>query len=90
MRIFRIGNTTNRDIMTCTDRAQEKNGWIPLTSEEKEEVRRRFGSDKNCFECSYGRDDDGYFCYTHRSRSKSYPSIAKLPKDKVKSVGSTG
>lgn len=39
---------------------------------------------------SLGKDKDGYFCYTHRSRSKSYPTPEDIPKSKVDFVESTG
>ncbi len=39
---------------------------------------------------SLGRDKDGYFCYTHRARSKSYESPQQIPIKKVEFVESTG
>ena len=39
---------------------------------------------------SIGRDEDGFFCCTHRCRSKSYPSVDKIPKSKIKFIESTG
>jgi len=39
---------------------------------------------------SVGRDDDGYFACTHRSRSSSYPSPDRIPLSKIKWVRSTG
>ena len=36
------------------------------------------------------KDKDGYFCYTQRSRSKSYKTINSIPKSVIESVGSTG
>jgi len=39
---------------------------------------------------SVGRDKDGLFCCTHRCRSKSYPSVDKIPKSKIKFIESTG
>lgn len=61
---------------------------IPLTPKERDEVTDRFGPGPH--ECSFARDEDGYYCYTHRARSKSYPSISKIPKDKYEFIGSTG
>ena len=58
-----------------------------LTPSEREEVKSKFGKD---LECSFKKDEDGYYCYTHRARSKSYPSISKIPKSKVEYIGSTG
>ena len=42
------------------------------------------------FECSLGKDKDGYFCYTHRARSKSYPTPQQIPKTKIEFIESTG
>lgn len=36
------------------------------------------------------KDKDGYFCYTHRSRSKSYKTIGAIPKSIIEFVESTG
>lgn len=66
---------------------KKKKDKIPLNAKERKEVRTHFGDD---LECSFAKDKDGYYCYTHRARSKSYPSIAKIPKSKVEFIGSTG
>ena len=58
-----------------------------LTPEEREQVKARFGEK---LECSFAKDDGGYYCYTHRARSKSYKSISEIPQSKVDFVGSTG
>jgi hypothetical protein len=68
-------------------KAKKNKGQQPLTSDERQEVKDKFGND---LECSFAKDDDGYYCYTHRARSDSYPSISKIPKSKVKFIGSTG
>ena len=39
---------------------------------------------------SLGKDDDGYFVYTHRCRSDSYESPEKIPKSKIRFIESTG
>ena len=38
---------------------------------------------------SIGKDSSGYFCYTHRSRSKSYPEINKIPLKDIKLIEPT-
>ena len=59
---------------------------IPLTAKEREEVRERFGK----IQCSIFKNKDGeFYATTHRARSKAYPSISTLPKDKVKFISST-
>ena len=40
--------------------------------------------------CSVGKDDKGYFAYTHRARSKSYESKDKIPVKDLKFIDSTG
>lgn len=39
---------------------------------------------------SIGADKDGFFVFTHRARSKSYPELGDIPNDKIKFVESTG
>lgn len=56
-----------------------------LTSDELAEVRSRFGDT----ECSFAKDDDGYYCYTHRARSKSYATIDEIPQSRVDFISST-
>jgi len=56
-----------------------------LTPEERDAVKSRFED----IQCSFAKDKDGYYCYTHRARSKSYPSIADIPKSKVDFINST-
>ncbi len=58
----------------------------PLRDAEREAVRRRFGPAG----CSFARDKDGLYCYTHRARSKSYPTVDAIPRDVVEFIGSTG
>jgi len=60
--------------------AKKKKDKTPLTPEERKEVKKMWGESP---ECSFAKDEDGYYCYTHRARSKSYPSISKIPKSKV-------
>ena len=57
-----------------------------LTSSERSEVKKIFG---NSTKCSFAKDKNGYYCYTHRCRSKSYPSISDIPKKDVEFVRST-
>ena len=39
---------------------------------------------------SLGKDKNGFFVYTHRARSKSYPTPHKIPKSKIKFIETTG
>ena len=36
------------------------------------------------------KDKDGYFCYTHRCRSKSKKTIAEITKKEIEFIESTG
>jgi len=45
---------------------------------------------RKTFQCSIGKDEKGYFAYTHRARSKSYPSKDKIPVSVLNSISSTG
>ena len=40
--------------------------------------------------CSMGADKDGFFVYTHRARSKSFPSPLKITKTAIDRTESTG
>ena len=40
--------------------------------------------------CTLAKDKDGYFCYTHRARSKSYKTIKSIPKSVIEFIESTG
>jgi hypothetical protein len=64
-----------------------KENWKALTPEERKQVKEKFGND---LECSFAKDEDGYFCYTHRARSDSYESVDKIPKSKVEFIEGTG
>lgn len=57
-----------------------------ITSSERAECMKRFGYSKKC---SFAKDDKGYYAYTHRCRSKSYPTIADIPHKDVEFVRST-
>lgn len=39
---------------------------------------------------SVGEDKKGFYVYTHRCRSKSYPSTDKIPDSVIKWIESTG
>ena len=39
---------------------------------------------------SLSKDAKGYFCYTHRARSKSYSSAGAIPKSIIEFIESTG
>lgn len=82
-----IENAFSDDNLTKNNVAYEKliNRYEPLTAKERSELKKRFPS----AECSFAKDKKGYYCYTHRTRSKSYPTIDSIPKKDVDFVSST-
>ena len=66
---------------------QSKKDKEYLSSEEREEVANLFGEN---LECSFAKDKDGYYCTTHRARSKSYKQLKDIPKSVVDEIGETG
>ena len=60
-----------------------------LTPDERQQLEERFNKKMSEFQCSFAKDKDGYYAYTHRCRSDSYPSVVKIPKDRVEFVEST-
>jgi hypothetical protein len=56
-----------------------------LSFKEKEEIEQRFTD----VQCSFAKDENGFYCYTHRARSKSYPTISDIPKSDVNFINST-
>lgn len=54
------------------------------------ELKHGLTRDGKRYGVSIAKDKDGYFCYTHRARSKSYPSIKDIPKSALKFIDSTG
>lgn len=55
-----------------------------------ENVEKSPRNKKLADECSIGKDEDGYFAYTHRARTKSYPKQDDIPKTRIKFINSTG
>jgi len=79
--------------------AVKEGKWRKLVEVEKRLVRKRFGTPLKCsFAFDQGKyrkkkrqeNNPGYFCYTHRARSKGYPSIDKIPINTYKFIQSTG
>lgn len=62
---------------------------VKLTSQESKDATRLFGSFK-ARGFSVSKDKDGFFIWTHRSRSKSYKSLSRIPKSVQKFLESTG
>jgi hypothetical protein len=59
------------------------------TKKKFEPVSKTATKDGVKYGCSIGKDDDGYFAYTHRCRSKSYSNKDKIPKNVLKFIDST-
>lgn len=60
---------------------------MPLSTKEREMFKQKHGGH---IECSLGKDKNGFYVYTHRARSKSYPTPMAIPIKDVKFIGSTG
>jgi hypothetical protein len=60
------------------------------TKNKFEQVSKTITKNAKRYGCSIGKDDNGYFAYTHRARSKSYPSKADIPASVLKFIESTG
>jgi hypothetical protein len=56
-----------------------------VTHKERELAKDKYGN----VECSFGKTDEGYYCFTHRARSKFYDAIDKIPKKVVAFISST-
>jgi hypothetical protein len=54
-----------------------------------EQVSKTITRSGKKYGCSVGKDDKGYFVYTHRCRSKSYSTKADIPLKDIKFVDST-
>ena len=61
---------------------------VKLTSKESKEAIELFGTFKERG-FSVSKDKAGFFIYTHRSRSKSYKSLSRIPASAIKSMKST-
>ncbi len=66
-------------------RMQEWAKREPLSRKELGDVLARFGR----VGCTFARFGSGFVCYTHRARSKAYPTIAAMPKRVVAFIDST-
>lgn len=76
------------ELITESKKAYEKllKAEESITSKERAEIKEKFGTSNAC---SFGKDDKGYYCFTHRCRSKSYPTISDIPQKDVDFVRST-
>lgn len=64
----------------------KKKMYRSLLPEERTEAKKKFGSH---WACSIMHDRDGYFCTTHRCRSKSHPTIDGITQKEFDFVSST-
>lgn len=69
------------------DPAKQKDGVAKKNKFET--VSKATLRDGHKYDCSVGKDAKGYFVYTHRARSKSYESPAKIPKKDIEFIDST-
>lgn len=57
--------------------------------EKTDNVAKSDRNKKLADQCSIGEDKDGFYAYTHRARSKSYPTQDKIPVKDIKFINST-
>jgi hypothetical protein len=66
-------------------KGKKKDNDVQLTPKEREFFKDKFPD----VGCSFHKDDKGYFCKTHRTRSKSHEKMESLTKKEVDFVSST-
>ncbi len=71
---------------------KESKNYDNWTEKEKQEFKDKHGKWPTIKEygISFSKDDKGYFCRTHRARSKSKESPAKITKKELDFIESTG
>jgi len=82
-----IGSERVELIQEATRRKKRKREIVPLTPDEREAVKAKYGET----ECSFGKNAETgkYFCYTHRAGSKEFDSPTAIPVSTVKFISST-
>ena len=78
------------DWMYYVQEARSKTKSEPLTAEETKQFNQSHDKTASQYGVSLKKDQNGYFCHTHRARSKSKPSPAKITKTELKFIESTG
>ena len=68
------------------EKKKKKKDEISLTSEDYGEIEERFGKNR---ECSFHKDEKGYYCKTHRARSKSHKKIKDITMKEYNFISST-
>ena len=62
---------------------------LPISKEEYAEAAAKFGPFETAWQCSLGKEEKGYFFYTHRGRSKAHPQISEMTEKEFKFINST-
>lgn len=73
-------------LKTLLEKKKKKKDEFPLTPDDYKEIKKKFGDNR---ECSFHKDEKGYYCKTHRARSKSYKEIKDIPMKDFKFISST-
>jgi len=89
-RSYDITHTSWPDELKGKRQSKKKRKKIAAMSGVSQSDRDAFNKRHPGNGCSIGRDDKGFYAYTHRARSKSYPGPDKIPLDRVRFVSSTG
>jgi hypothetical protein len=86
MKKFSECYVTEHRFITIDELKAYAKGGRYLNNEERIEMNKLFGHAG----CSFMKDKDGYYCYTHRARSDSYKKLSDIPKSVVEWIESTG
>jgi len=70
--------------------SKKKKDYEPLTASEIKEFNDSHEKTASQYGVSLKKDNKGYFCHTHRARSKSKSSPSKITKTELKFIESTG
>lgn len=84
---FEFFDVDTADLVTESKKAYDKliKAKESISTSERAEIKKKFGETA----CSFAKDNKGYYCFTHRCRSKSYKSIDDIPQKSVDFVSST-
>ena len=83
---------TEEPLLSYTNKQAKKDKPEPWNTAERQEFETKHGKPPklDTWGVSFGKDKQGYFVYTHRARSSSKTSPAKITKTELDFVRSTG
>ena len=76
---------------SCPRECNGEDGLVSLVDYTVGEEAKQMATVKGVrYGCSVKQDSKGWYAYTHRARSKSYPARDKIPTKVLKFISSTG